>query len=315
MEKVQSVCYQVKSELSKVIIGQEDIIEGILIALFVGGHVLLEGPPGVAKTLIVKSLARSITATYKRVQFTPDLMPLDVTGTNIYDLQRQQFSFKPGPIFTDLLLADEINRTPPKTQAALLEAMEEKQVTIDGEWKKLSPIFTVLATQNPLEYEGTYPLPEAQLDRFLLKLQLTYPESDAEIEIYKRYQANLVGENDLNQIEPVLNSDKVLEVRKTVATVNVRLEIIEYIHQIIKATRENPLLTLGASPRAGIYLLHTAKVYAAFQGRDYVIPDDIQEVAYMVLRHRLLVKPDALIEGKNSDLVLKNILASLKVPR
>jgi MoxR-like ATPase len=186
---------------------------------------------------------------------------------------------------------------------------------VDGEWKKLSPIFTVLATQNPLEYEGTYPLPEAQLDRFLLKLQLTYPESDAEIEIYKRYQANLVGENDLNQIEPVLNSDKVLEVRKTVATVNVRLEIIEYIHQIIKATRENPLLTLGASPRAGIYLLHTAKVYAAFQGRDYVIPDDIQEVAYMVLRHRLLVKPDALIEGKNSDLVLKNILASLKVPR
>ena len=315
MEKVQSICDQVKSELTKVVIGQEKIIEGILIALFVGGHVLLEGPPGVAKTLIAKSLARSITAAYKRVQFTPDLMPLDITGTNIFDLHRQQFFFKPGPIFTDLLLADEINRTPPKTQAALLEAMEEKQVTVDGELKTLSPIFTVLATQNPLEYEGTYPLPEAQLDRFLLKLQLSYTDSETEIEIYRRYQGNLVAENDLEQIRPVLSPDDVLEVRRMVATVNVRPEIIDYIYQIVQATRVNPLLTLGASPRAGIYLLHAAKTYAAIQGRDYVIPDDIQEVACMVLRHRLLVKPDALIDGKNSDHVLKNILASLKVPR
>lgn len=315
MEKVQSICDQVKSELAKVVIGQEDIIEGILIALFVGGHVLLEGPPGVAKTLIAKSLARSISATYKRVQFTTDLMPLDITGTSIFDLQRQQFFFKPGPIFTDLLLADEINRTPPKTQAALLEAMEEKQVTVDGQLRALSPIFTVLATQNPLEYEGTYPLPEAQLDRFLLKLQLSYPDSATEIEIYHRYHDSLVAENDLDQIKPVLTPGNLLEVRRMVATVNVRPEIVDYIYQIIKATRENPLLTLGASPRAGIYLLHVAKAYAAFQGRDYVIPDDVQEVAYMVLRHRILVKPEAMIEGKNSDHVLKNILASLKVPR
>jgi MoxR-like ATPase len=315
MEKVQSLCNQVKSELAQVIIGQEEIIEGILMALIVGGHVLLEGPPGVAKTLIAKSLARTLSATYKRVQFTPDLMPLDVTGTNIFDFQKQQFSFKPGPIFTNILLADEINRTPPKTQAALLEAMEEKQVTIDGEPRALSPIFTVLATQNPLEYEGTYPLPEAQLDRFLLKLQISYPDSAAEIQIYQRYHDNLVGEHDLDKIKPVISPAEVLAVRQMVAAVNVRPEIIDYIYQIIKSTREHPLLILGASPRAGIYLLHVAKVYAAFQGRDYVIPDDIQEVAYGVLRHRLVVKPEALIDGKNSDLVLRNILTSLKVPR
>ena len=315
MEKVQSLCNQVKSELAQVVIGQEEIIEGILMALIVGGHVLLEGPPGVAKTLIAKSLARSLSATYKRVQFTPDLMPLDVTGTNIFDFQKQLFSFKPGPIFTDILLADEINRTPPKTQAALLEAMEEKQVTIDGESRALSPIFTVLATQNPLEYEGTYPLPEAQLDRFLLKLQIPYPDSSTETQIYQRYHDNLVGVNDLEKIKPVISPAEVLEVRQMVATIKVRPEIIDYIYQIIQATREHPLLILGASPRAGIYLLHVAKVYAAFQGRDYVIPDDVQEVALWVLRHRLLVKPEAQIDGKNSDQVLKNILANLKVPR
>ncbi|HBF36626.1 MAG TPA: magnesium chelatase [Firmicutes bacterium] len=315
MEKVQSFCEQVKSELAKVIVGQEDVIEGLLIALFVGGHVLLEGPPGVAKTLIAKSFARVLSADYKRVQFTPDLMPLDITGTNIFDHQRQQFSLRPGPIFTDILLADEINRTPPKTQAALLEAMEEKQVTIDGELKALSGIFTVLATQNPLEYEGTYPLPEAQLDRFLLKLQLSYPDSATEIAIYQRYQEQLVGDRDLEKIRPVLDPNGILEIRRMVASVTVRPDIIDYIYQIIKATRENSLLILGASPRAGIYLLHAAKGYAAFCGRDYVIPDDIQEVVYMVLSHRVLVKPEALIDGKSSDAILQNIVNNLKVPR
>jgi MoxR-like ATPase len=315
MEKIQSICSQIKSELAKVVVGQEDVIEGLLIALFVGGHVLLEGPPGVAKTLIAKSFSRAISADYKRVQFTPDLMPLDITGTNIFDHQRQQFSLRPGPIFTDILLADEINRTPPKTQAALLEAMEEKQVTVDGELKVLAPIFTVLATQNPLEYEGTYPLPEAQLDRFLLKLQLSYPDGSTEIGIYRRYQEQIVRDFDLEKIQPVIDRNGILEIRQILSSITVKEEIIDYIYQIIKATRENPLLTLGASPRAGVYLLHVAKVYAAFNGRDYVIPDDIQEVVYMVLRHRVLVKPEALIDGRNSDGILKTIINNLKVPR
>ncbi len=315
MEKVQSFCSQIKSELAKVVVGQEDVIDGLLIALLVGGHILLEGPPGVAKTLIAKSFSRALSADYKRVQFTPDLMPLDITGTNIFDHQRQQFSLKPGPIFTDILLADEINRTPPKTQAALLEAMEEKQVTVDGELKGLSPIFMVLATQNPLEYEGTYPLPEAQLDRFLLKLQLSYPDSITEIEIYRRYQGKMVGELDLEKIQPVTDRDGILEMRYMIANVTVRQEIIDYIYQIVQATRENPMLTLGASPRAGICLLHVAKVYAAFNGRDYVIPDDVQEVVYRVLRHRVLVKPEAVIDGRNSDGILKTIINNLKVPR
>jgi MoxR-like ATPase len=315
METITNLWRQIRTETGKVVVGQEDIIENILVAILVGGHVLLEGPPGLAKTLIAKTLARSIAAGYKRVQFTPDLMPLDITGTNIFDFHKQQFHFNPGPIFTDLLLADEINRTPPKTQAALLEAMEERQVTIDGQLHPLSAIFTVIATQNPIEYEGTYPLPEAQLDRFLLKLYISYPDEATETGIYKRYQANLVGEVDLQRVQPSIKPDDILEIRGLINQVHIREELITYIYQIIKAGRENPFLTLGASPRAGIYLLHVAKAYAVFQGRDYLIPDDIQEAAYPVLRHRLIVKPEAQIDGKNSDLIIRNILAAIKVPR
>jgi MoxR-like ATPase len=315
MESIVNFWRQTKVETAKVIIGQEEVIEKILIAILIGGHVLLEGPPGLAKTLIVKTIARAIAADYNRVQFTPDLMPLDITGTNIFDFQKQQFHFKPGPIFTDLLLADEINRTPPKTQAALLEAMEERQVTIDGQIHSLSAIFTVIATQNPIEYEGTYPLPEAQLDRFLLKLDISYPDAVTETGIYKRYLLNPVGEGDLQQVRPVIQKNDIIECRGLVSRVQVREELISYIYQIIKSTRENPFVNLGASPRAGIYLLHVAKAYAVLQGRDYLIPDDIQEVVCPVLRHRLLVKPEAQIDGKNSDLILKNILAAIIVPR
>ncbi len=315
MESVTGIWQQTKAEASKVIIGQEEVIRNIFVAVLLGGHVLLEGPPGVAKTLIAKTLARAIKAAYNRVQFTPDLMPLDMTGTNIFDFQKQQFHFKPGPVFTDLLLADEINRTPPKTQSALLEAMEERQVTIDGQIHSLSAIFTVIATQNPIEYEGTYPLPEAQLDRFLLKLFISYPDEAAETEVYKRYLHNPVGEGDLQQVRPVIQKDDILAIRDFISRVQVREELFAYIYQIIKATRENPFLSLGASPRAGIYLLHVAKAYSVLQGRDYLIPDDIQEATYPVLRHRLLVRPEAQIDGKTSDLILKNILAAVKVPR
>ena len=315
MEKIKIRFEQVKEQVAQIIIGQEEVLNGICVSLLAGGHILLEGPPGVAKTLMAKAIARSISGVYKRVQFTPDLMPLDVTGTNIFDFAKQQFSFRPGPIFSDILLADEINRTPPKTQAALLEAMEEKQVTIDGEIHPLSPIFTVIATQNPVEYEGTYPLPEAQLDRFLLKLQISYTDRETEIAIYKRYQAGQVQETDLQLVKPVLDREEILAMRQLMVGISIREEIIEYIYHIIKATRENPFLLLGASPRAGIYLMQAGKAYAAMQGRDYLIPDDIQEMAYPVLRHRLLVKPEAQIDGKNSDSIIKSILASIKIPR
>jgi MoxR-like ATPase len=315
MEKLNEQLNQVKTEIAKVIVGQAETVEGILLALLVGGHILLEGPPGTAKTLIAKTLARTCAAVYKRVQFTPDLMPMDLIGTNIFDLQKQQFHFYQGPIFTDFLLADEINRTPPKTQAALLEAMEEKQVTIDGKLLPLSPVFTVIATQNPIEYEGTYPLPEAQLDRFLMKLYVAYPDNDTEIRIYQRYQQGTVAETHLEAVQPVLTPAALQEMRHTIGAVNVREELFGYVRQIIQATRNHPFLTLGASPRAGIYLILTAKAYAALQGRDYLIPDDLREVAFPVLRHRLLVKPEAQLDGKTSDLVLQNILAEVKVPR
>ncbi|HOJ77501.1 MAG TPA: MoxR family ATPase [Bacillota bacterium] len=315
MEKIQLTFEKVKSEIRKVVIGQEEVIGGILLSLMVGGHVLLEGPPGIAKTLTAKAIAKTISATYKRVQFTPDLMPLDLIGTNLFDFHKQQFIFKSGTIFTDLLLADEINRTPPKTQAALLEAMEEKQVTVDGNIHPLSPIFMVIATQNPIEYEGTYPLPEAQLDRFLLKLNISYPDTTEETQIYQHYQNGVVSQTDLNQISPVVTIEEILALRSLLNQVQVRAEIFDYLYQIIKATRNHPLLMLGASPRAGIFVILVAKAYAASQGRNYVIPDDIIEIAGDVLRHRLIVKPEAQIDGKTSDHILKQILHEIKVPR
>jgi MoxR-like ATPase len=315
MEKIHDRFAQVKEELAKIIVGQQETVDGILMALVVGGHLLLEGPPGVAKTLLAKTLAGTLAADFKRVQFTPDLMPLDVTGANIFDFQKQQFNFIPGPIFTDILLADEINRTPPKTQAALLEAMEEKQVTVDGKRKPLSPIFTVIATQNPIEYEGTYPLPEAQLDRFLFKLIVSYPSPEEEIEIYQRFQGGLIKSSAIEAIPAVLTRNELLDARESLRTISIRTELIAYIQQIIKSTREHPLLQLGASPRAGVYLLLGAKAYALMQGRDYVTPDDIQAIAYPVLRHRLIVKPEAQVDGKTSDMIIRSLLNSLKVPR
>lgn len=315
MEEVKDLVVKVKEETARIIVGQEHVIEGVLLALVTGGHALLEGPPGVAKTLIAKTLAQVLGIRYKRVQFTPDLMPLDIIGANIFDLQKQEFIFKPGPVFTDILLADEINRTPPKTQAALLEAMEERQVTVDGQVHPLSEVFTVLATQNPLEYEGTYPLPEAQLDRFLLKIKVSYPEDRSEEELYRRYQDGPATAEEFGRLTPVLDKEKILWLREKIKKVTVREELFTYVKNIVRATREHHLLNLGVSPRGGLSLLRVAKTAAAFAGRDYLIPDDIRDYVLSVLRHRLLVKAEAQVEGVTGDQILERILAGIPVPR
>lgn len=315
MEEVKDLVVKVKKETARIIVGQEQVIKAVLLALVTGGHALLEGPPGVAKTLIAKTLAQTLGIRYKRVQFTPDLMPLDIIGANIFDLQKQEFIFKPGPVFTDILLADEINRTPPKTQAALLEAMEERQITVDGQIHPLSEVFTVLATQNPLEYEGTYPLPEAQLDRFLLKIKVSYPEDKNEEELYRRYQDGPVTAEEFTRLTPVLSKEKILQLREKIKAVTVREELFAYVKSIVRATREHHLLTLGVSPRGGLSLLRVAKTAAAFSGRDYLIPDDIREYVLPVLRHRLLLKAEAQIEGVTVDQILEKILAGIAVPR
>jgi MoxR-like ATPase len=315
VEVVKDLVVKVKEETARIIVGQEQVIEGVLLALVTGGHALLEGPPGVAKTLIAKTLAQILGIHYKRVQFTPDLMPLDIIGANIFDLQKQEFVFKPGPVFTDILLADEINRTPPKTQAALLEAMEERQVTVDGQVHPLSEVFTVLATQNPLEYEGTYPLPEAQLDRFLLKIKVSYPEDRSEEELYRRFQDGPATAEEFGRLTPVLDKEKILWLREMVKKVTVREELFTYVKNIVRATREHHLLNLGVSPRGGLSLLRVAKTAAAFAGRDYLIPDDIRDYVLPVLRHRLLVKAEAQIEGVTGDQILERVLAGIPVPR
>ena len=315
MEEVKDLVVKVKEETARIVVGQEPVIEGVLLALVTGGHVLMEGPQGVAKTLLAKTLARTLGIRYKRVQFTPDLMPLDIIGASIFDLQKQEFIFKPGPVFTAILLADELNRTPPKTQAALLEAMEERQITVDGQAYPLSEVFTVLATQNPLEYEGTYPLPEAQLDRLLLKIKGSYPEDRHEEELYRRFQDGPVTAEELDRLTPVLNKERILWLREKIREVTVREELFTYIKNIVRATREHPLLNLGVSPRGGLSLLRVAKTAAAFCGRDYLIPDDIRDYVLPVLRHRLLLKAEAQIEGVTGDQILERILAGIPVPR
>jgi len=285
-------------------------------AVLVGGHVLLEGVPGVAKTLTAKCLARAIDAEFKRIQFTPDLMPSDVVGTNVFDVRSQEFSLREGPVFTDILLADEINRTPPKTQASLLEAMQEKRVTIDGESRQLSSLFTVFATQNPIDYEGTYPLPEAQIDRFLIKVQMGYPTQDQEVALLERVHRGFdAHELSTSGLVPVATRADLSAARAAVLGVTVGDGIIRYITQIVGRTRDLPTLTLGASPRAGIALLGCSKALAAMNGRDYVIPEDVKMVALPVLRHRLLLRAESEMEGLRPDDVVRSILSAIEVPR
>ncbi|MFH8743655.1 AAA family ATPase [Streptomyces albidoflavus] len=306
----------VRAEIGKAVVGQDPVVTGLVIALLCRGHVLLEGVPGVAKTLLVRALAAAVELETKRVQFTPDLMPSDVTGSLVFDARTSEFSFQPGPVFTNLLLADEINRTPPKTQASLLEAMEERQVTLDGTARHLPDPFLVAATQNPVEYEGTYPLPEAQLDRFLLKLNVSLPPRDDEIALLSRH-ARGFDPRDLSAagLHPVAGPAQLDAARSAVAGTSVSPEIAAYIVDVCRATRDSPSLSLGASPRGATALLSTARAWAWLTGRDYVIPDDVKALALPTLRHRVQLRPEAEMEGVTPDAVLTSLLAGVPVPR
>ncbi|HKP47024.1 MAG TPA: MoxR family ATPase [Pyrinomonadaceae bacterium] len=316
IDYVSSIVEHIRRELAKIIVGQDEPIEQILVALLAEGHALIEGVPGTAKTLTVKTLSRIINANFGRIQFTPDLMPSDITGTNVFNVATSSFNLRPGPIFTDILLADEINRTPPKTQAALLEAMEERQVTIDGEGHRLSPIFTVLATENPIEYEGTYPLPEAQLDRFMLKILLDYPEEDQERQVVANWDAGFNSRRlaDVN-IEPLADADAIARCRHEVAATRMEPGVQHYSVDLVRRTRAHPFIHYGASPRASVALLLCSKALAAIRGRDFATPDDVRDIARPVLRHRLTMRAEAELDGATPDAVITDILKSVEVPR
>jgi MoxR-like ATPase len=308
----------VRDEVGKVIVGQDGTLSGLVTALLVGGHVLLEGVPGVAKTLLAKAVAAALDLEFTRVQFTPDLMPSDVVGQLIYSSAATgagEFHFREGPVFTNLLLADEINRTPPKTQSALLEAMEERQVTVEGQPRPLPDPFIVVATQNPVEYEGTYPLPEAQLDRFLLKLQVGYPSPDQEREVLRRHDEGLDPHDLASVVRPVASAADLAAGRALVDGVRVEEPVLEYLVAISRATRESPSLSLGVSPRGTAMLLHAAKAWAWLVGRPYVTPDEVKAMARPALRHRIQLRPEVELEGVTADAVLDGLLATVPVPR
>ncbi|HEY2687950.1 MAG TPA: MoxR family ATPase [Streptosporangiaceae bacterium] len=306
----------VRAEVAKAVVGQDPVVTGLLIALLCQGHVLLEGVPGVAKTLLIRALAASLRLSSKRIQFTPDLMPGDVTGSLVYDARTARFEFREGPVFTNLLLADEINRTPPKTQAALLEAMQERQVSVEGAARPLPEPFLVAATQNPVEYEGTYPLPEAQLDRFLLKLTVAVPGREDEIAIVTRHAAGF-DPRDLAAagVTPVAGAAELTAAREAAARVHVAPEITGYIVDLCRATRQSPSLLLGISPRGATALLATSRAWAWLSGRDYVTPDDVKALARPTFRHRVQLRPEAELEGTTPDGILEAILTSVPVPR
>ncbi len=304
----------IKQELSTVIVGQTKMVDQMLVAILSNGHVLLEGVPGVAKTITAKLLAKTLNVGFSRIQFTPDLMPSDILGTSIFDLKKSEFEFKKGPIFSNLILIDEINRAPAKTQAALFEVMEERQITIDGKQYILDTPFLVIATQNPIEQEGTYRLPEAQLDRFLFKITIDYPKLEEEIIIIQR-EHFLQDKAKLQNIKTVLSSAQINEYQTLVKQIKVEQNLIEYIAKIVINTRENAFLYLGASPRASIAILNASKGFAAIRGRDFVTPEDVKDAAIPVLQHRVIVAPEREMEGILSTEIIKQILESVEIPR
>ena len=316
LEYVPSTVEHIRAELSKVVVGQDAVVEQILVALLAEGHALVEGVPGTGKTLLVKTLARIVGADFGRIQFTPDLMPSDITGTNVFNPATASFSLRRGPVFTDVLLADEINRTPPKTQAALLEAMEERQVTIDGERHRLSPLFTVLATENPIEYEGTYPLPEAQLDRFLLKIIIDYPTREEEARVVSNWDSGFSARR-LEQVDvrPLPEPEAVMRCRAEVRSARMEPGVQRYLVELVRRTREHPSVAYGASPRASVALLLCAKALAAMGGRDFATPDDVKAVALPTLRHRVSLRAEAELDGSTPDAVINDILNTVEVPR
>lgn len=310
------VLNRLKQTLGKIIVGQSTLVEQLLVALLSGGHVIIEGVPGTGKTLLVKVLARLIQAEFRRIQLTPDILPSDILGTNIFDLNTRNFTLKKGPVFTEILLADEINRTPPKTQAALLEAMEEQQVTLDGETLPLSELFWVIATQNSLEFEGTYPLPEAQLDRFLFKLVVDYPDAAAEKQMLLNTQKGFRGRRlDLERLKPLATVEQIFSARQEVKAVQVDEKVLDYLLALVQQTRLNQDLALGASPRAAVAWLQTSKAQAVLSGRDYVTPDDVKAIALPLLRHRLILKPEVQLDGLQIDGVIASLLKQVPVPR
>jgi MoxR-like ATPase len=305
---------RIKSEMAKVIVGQEQTIDLMMAGLLVGGHVLLEGYPGIAKTLMAKMLARTIDSGFSRIQFTPDLMPTDVTGTSVFNMKESTFYFRKGPIFSNIILIDEINRSPAKTQAALMEVMEEKQITYDGETYKMSYPFFVIATQNPIEQEGTYSLPEAQLDRFIFRIKIGYPSLDEEQRIIQRFYEDF-DQKQTGVVQKVITPAEIASFRQIVEKVHIRQELLHYIAAVIHNTRNNGDLFLGASPRASLSIMKTSKAIAAISGRDYVTPDDIKSVAFGVLNHRLILSHEREMEGRTIEEIISDILKKVEVPR
>ncbi len=314
LSQLNEAVFAITNEIKKVIVGQEEMVRLIVAAVLADGHVLIEGAPGVAKTLTAKLVAKTMAVGFSRIQFTPDLMPSDVLGTSIFNPKDSNFEFKKGPVFSNIVLIDEINRAPAKTQAALFEVMEERQVTMDGQTYPMTAPFMIVATQNPIDYEGTYRLPEAQLDRFLFKISVPYPTEEQEASILSRLHA-LGSTEVINSIQPVLNAEQIAQVRKVVKQIVVEDKLIQFIAKITVTTRGHKSIFLGASPRASLALLNAAKAIAAMSGRDFVIPDDIVYVAPSVLRHRLLLTPDKEMEGITTDDVIKQVIHSIEIPR